>query len=334
MILNRKDLLKIFDKIMPGIDKKDSLEGMSHFYFSGTNIITYNDRISIQHPLKTDFDLFVKATDIYKILSKLKTDDITLVGDKDKLNISCKTMKANLATVSNDEVISRIKNVASSLSKIKWKKLPTNFISNLILCSYTASTQESDRTLTCVYVNGSDCVASDNNRISHAKMEEPVDELFVKASEIKNLASINPVEYAVSKSWIHFKNSDGCIFSIIKVSGNFPDFLPFFDFEGTEVNLPSDILEGVDIASVLVSDDPAIQFKISKGFCHISVQSEAGTMKFRSKIDYNGKDVSFTINPDFLKQMMEHSSSITVSNKMAKLHTDDENFSMVTALYA
>lgn len=332
MEISRKELLSVLESVKPGVASKDANDSMAYFLFSGTDVVTYNDKISIQHPFKTPFSLFVKASDLHKIMSRLTEDKIIATEKGNKLNIKCKTMIANLSTIQDDEISERIANVHKSLKGSKWAKLPENFCDSISLCAFFASTQESDQTLTCVHVNGSDCISSDNKRISHAVLDSPLKTMFVKASEIKNLIAIHPVKYAISKAWLHFKNEDGCIFSIRKMDGKFPEFLPFFDFDGTEINLPQDILEGMDIASIFAEDsDPSINIKISKGNIIISVKSDAGTIQHRSKIDYDGDDISFIINPSFLKQMMTHSSSIIVAKDKARLETD--NFRLVTALY-
>lgn len=332
--MKRKELLKVLENVKPAITSSDMTDSMSYFFFSGKNIITYNDHISIQHPFKTDFTLFVKATDLYKTITKLNTDEISLTEKDGKLNVKCNKMNANLSTIHDEEIVERIKSVQNSLRKAKWKELPNDFSDGISLCSFIASKQESDQTLTCVLIDGTDCISSDNKRVSHAILGSSVERMLIKATEIKNLTVLNPIKYATQKAWVHFRNSENCIFSIRRVEGQFPDFLQFFDFEGVNVNLPKNILEGVDLASIFAdTSDPTINIGISKGFVIVSVQSDSGTFKFRAKIKYTGEDVSFKINPEFLKQMMLHSSSIVISEDKAKLETDDKSFSIVTALY-
>lgn len=332
--MKRLDLLRILEKIKPGIAANELVESMTYFLFSGKNVVTYNDKISIQHPLKTDFNLFVKAKDLYKIVTTLSSETVKMTEKNGKLNIKSKSLNANLSTIEDDEVRSRIKTVEKSLKKAKWAKLPENFCGNISLCSFNASTLETEQTLMCVYINNTDCVASDNRRIAHSVFSEPMEEMLIKASEIKNLIAIEPTEYSKTKTWLHFKNESKCIFSIRRIDGQFPDFLPFFEFEGEQINLPSNILEGMDLTSVLVDQsDPFVTVTISNGICVVTGKSESGKIQHRSKIDYKGKEISFVINPNFLKEMMSHTSSITVAAERAKLKTEN-NFTLVTALYS
>lgn len=330
--MKTKELLNVLEKVKPGISSKNTNESMSYFYFSGKDIITYNDKISIQHPFQTDFNLFVKANDFYKLISKISEDEIDVVEKNEKLNITAKTARSRLSTIHDNEISERIENLGDLLKEAKWGKLSDNFCNCLSLCFNTASTQDLAGTLTCVYIKDNICVSSDNSRISYATLDSPLEEMFIQASEIKNLIAIEPKEYSISKSWIHFKNEDGCVFSIRKIEGNFPDFMQLFEFEGTEITFPEDILEGIDIASILVDTNyKSINIKIAKNFLILSAKSDGGQILHRSKIDYDGKEINFSINPEFIKEMMKHSTSVFIGKDKAKLHSD--NFSMLTAFY-
>lgn len=334
MKIEKTKILSILEKVKPGITRTEHIEAMSYFFFSGKDIITYNDKISIQHPFKTDFSLFVKASDLHKIISKLNSDIVTILEKDGKLNITCKKVKASLPTIMDKEVSDRIETISKSLKNVKWKTLPENFSKSISLCYFTASKQESDGTLTCVYVNEKNCVSSDNNRISHAVLTSDIDEMFIKASEVKNLIDTNPIEYAITKAWLHFKNKDGCIFSIRKQDGKYPDFFQFFDFKGQIIELPKEVMEGIDLNSIFVDEtNPSVNCKITNGFLFISTKSIAGRITHKSKINHNGNDVLFVINPLFLKEMIKYSSSVIIGDDKIKIKTDDDSFSILTALF-
>jgi len=340
MEVNRKELLEVLDKVRPGVDTKGVMESMSYFLFSGTDIVTCNYKISIHHPFETYFSLLVKANDLYKLLSKLSSDFVTLIAEDTKLIIKNKTVKAELPTIQDNNLSERIEFIHKSLENAKWKQLPENFCDGISICVPFASTQEYEQTLSCVYVNGNACVSSDNKRIAYVALKNPVDSMFITASEIKKLVVTQPVEYTISDNLLHFKNENGCIFSIQKINGGFPDIQSFLDFEGTKINLPQDILEGIDIASILADyDNPSVSIKVSENTIFISTESESGTVKYKSETDYDGDDISFKINPLFLKQMIEQTKQnnrslpqIIVNETAARLETEDKSLIIVSAL--
>jgi hypothetical protein len=331
--MNRKKLLEILKKIKPGVADKDIVESMTYFYFSGKEVVTYNDKISILHPLETDFNLFVKADDLYKIVSLSKAESFKIEEKGTQLNIRSKSMNVNLTTIIDEEIVDRIGLINKALEDVKWKKLPSNFIECARLCSFAASKIEAESTLSCVYFNGANSQAFDNDRFASAQLEGKVDEMFVKASQLSNLASIEPVLYCTTKAWINFKSDDGCIFSIRRIAGDFPDLLGVLEFDGRTVDLSTDILEGADIASIFVdSMEPVITIKISKGKCIVSIKSEGGGSQHRSKINYEGADIQFNLNPDFLREMLQHSTTITIDDESTKAKLSTENFTLMTSL--
>lgn len=335
-VYERKKALKILQKIKPGIAGKDLVESMQYFFISGKNIISYNDRISIMHPFKTDFSAFVKADSFFNVMSKSSMNEFTMEKKDESVFVKSrenKKVNVKLSTITDDEVIIRIKSVDESLQKVKWFKLPENFTECINLCAFAASTSELDSTMSSVRIDENMCVASDNSRIAKAILEKKMQSMFIKASEVKNLTSIDPSSYTLSKAWLHFKNKEGCIFSIRRIEGSYPDFFPHFDFEGDKVTLPQDITEGTDLATIFTDavEQPFIEITVHKNKCKLSVQSEGGGLKFSTDIKYTGNKVEFKVNPSFLAEMMKHSTTIIFTEGKAKLET--ENFSLVTALF-
>lgn len=329
----RKRVLEILKMIKPGIASKDLVESMQYFFISGTEIVTYNDRISITHPFDSNFSAFVKAESFFNVMSKSSVESFMLAKDEGTVSVKAKGLNVKLPVVIDDEVISRIKNIGKDLVNVKWNVLPENFADCITLCSFAASKSESESTLSCVHIQGASCIASDNNRIASATLKKETQEMFIKASEIKNLISVAPIVYTISSAWLHFKNEAGCIFSIRRIKGDYPNFLPHFEFEGSRVDLPQDLTEGTDLASIFTSEteQPSISIKIVNNLCILSVLSESGGLDFETKIEYSGDPLKFTINPDFLLEMMKYSTSVVITEGKAKLET--ENFSLLTSLY-
>lgn len=331
--MKRKDLLSALLSVKPGIASKDIIESMTYFYFSGESVISYNDVISIQYPLKTDFTTFVKADDFFKVISRIKCDEVKFKLEDNALKMRGDKMMSTFATIYDENIIKRIDTVKESMNEGKTKKLPTDFLESIKLCTQVASRNESDQLLTCIFIKGKDIVSTDNIRIAHAEMHTAMDEMLIKASELKALIDINPIFYRVTKSWIHFINADGCVFSIRGTKGTYPDMLKFMKFDGIEVTLPSDILDGVDIASVFTDDaNDSVSISIKDKTCRVFKESQAGKIDFRSPIDYTGQDVTFNIHPDLLKEMMTHSTNIVIAASRAKLETD--GFTLVTSLFS
>jgi len=330
--MKRKQLLSAIISVKPGVASKDIIESMTYLYFSGEAVISYNDVISIQYPLVTDFKTFVKADDFFKVISKIKSEEVKFKLEDTSLKMRADKMMSTFATIFDEEIIKRIATVSESRKGVKPRKLPTDFVESVRLCMQVASKNESDQLLTCLSINGKDIVSTDNIRIAHAEMKSDMEEMLIKASELKALIAINPIAYAATKTWIHFINAEECVFSIRRTKGAYPDMLKFTEFDGIEVTLPQEILDGVDIASVFTDDaNDSISITIKNKTCRVFKESQAGKIDFRSAIDYTGQDVTFNIHPDLLKEMMTHSTNLVIAASRARLETD--GFTLVTSLF-
>jgi DNA polymerase III sliding clamp (beta) subunit (PCNA family) len=302
-----------------------------YFYFTGNHVVTYNNIVSIQHPLKTNFVGFVKAHDFFNFVSKVTVDEIVTKLEKGKLKLKAGKLQATLPTINDADVTKRIEAIAKQASGLKWLKLPDNFGEAINLCKFAASKNESDQTLTCIKLEGTDCIAADNSRAAYNKLAKPIKPMFLKATEVKALLDIKPTGYSLNKSWLFFRNKTGCTFSIRSVQGVYPDFLSSFKFEGKTVEIPDAILEGVDVASIFTDDDtPKINISVANGMCTISVASANGEFTYPHPIKYKGDDFAFSIAPDFLVEMMKHSTEIIVDEGRAKIISGD--FQMVISL--
>jgi hypothetical protein len=332
-IYNKTKTLDILSNIKPGLALKDVVEGMKNFYFDGNSVITYNDKISILHPFKTDFQTFINADVFYKLVAKLPTDTFKMKKSKDKILFKAKGLNVNLPSIIDSEIVQRIKLVKKGIKKVEWKKLPDNFSDSISLCSFAASQTEVDSTLSCVNIDDKICVASDGKRIAYAHLDSKMDSMFIKASEVKHLTEINPTHYGISKGWLYFKNEQKCIFSMRKIEGNFPNWKHFFEFEGSKVDLPEKLLQGVDLASILTDKGTHhLSIFIENNKCILTVKTETGKLIYKADIEYDNEPIDFVINPDFLKEMMKFSTSIVFTEGRAKLET--ESFAVLTALYS
>jgi DNA polymerase III sliding clamp (beta) subunit (PCNA family) len=334
LLYEKKETLEILQAIKPGLAIKDIVESMTNFYFSGTTVVTYNDKISISYPFVTDFQGFVRADTLYNLIAKLPHTAFKLKQDDNSIKLISKGVNVTLPSIEDSEVTDRITLINNEIENVKWKKVPENFSESISICSFAASKSETESTISCVYVDTDKCVATDSKRIAFAKLSDSMKPMFIKASEVKHLVKIDPIYYGLSKGWLFFKNKIGSIFSMRKIEGDFPAWEKLFDFEGKTIELPKNILQGIDLATVFTQIDHSatLGIIIENNLCHILISTEGGNLKYKQPVKYDGEQIKFVVNPEFLKEMLKHSTVITFSDKRAKLET--ETYSILTALYS
>jgi hypothetical protein len=69
MIVKKQELIAVMDAIKPGLSKKDITRQLQDFFFTGKEIATYNEKISVLHPYETDFKVSVSSEWLYKQVS-------------------------------------------------------------------------------------------------------------------------------------------------------------------------------------------------------------------------------------------------------------------------
>jgi DNA polymerase III sliding clamp (beta) subunit (PCNA family) len=149
------------------------------------------------------------------------------------------------------------------------------------------------------------------------------DELLIPADAAKEIIKHEPTEYATTEGWLHFKNDDGLIFSCRTINGEFPNFDPFLENEGTEVVFPAVMPEMMDRANIL-SDGNRVGIILEEDFITVGTESDAGWFEESIEAVYKGKEVEFEIQPEFLKTILKFKGTATVCENV--LMFEAENF--------
>ncbi len=334
MRVNRENFYKILDIVKVGLSRSKSLEGMLYFQFTGDSIMAYNNQILVTYKFKTDFSCFVHADNLIKIVSKLKDEEIDISLKDETFLVKARNTQLKLATIEDSEISERTEAVIKAISECKWYTIPENFSECAKLCQFAASKKESDATLQCISINNTSMISSDNNRIATAVLSKKMKPMLLKAEFIPTVTGLNLSKYDVTKSWIHFKEKDeNFILSVRRIMGNFPDFGSILNsIEGEEVSLSDDLVRGLDVSEIFIDEfNSSVNLAFSKGKCIVTTNSDAGSMKFQSKADYNGEPFEFSVSPEFLVEMLNHSTSLTHSKDKIGIKSGD--FQIVTALF-
>ena len=335
--MKREELLKALEMIKPGVDDKDKANlGQDNCLFSGDTVSSFNNDIAITYPIDSGIKALVRAMDLISILKKLRkiSETVKIESISGKIMLTTSSSKNELATIEDPVVEERLLTVHKAVSDLKWMKLPVNFIDNLHVCAMAASKKESQFTLACVYAEGVNMIGSDNDKVAWATLDAPVKKMLIRASCVKSIININPIQYSGDSAFYHFKNEDGAIVSIRRVTGEYPiEYMNFFDFQGQTFSIPNEALGGIELASVFVDEKaPTISVQVHPGRCIISSGVKRGSSKFRVDISYKGEPFTFHIDPDVFKELLKHNTEITVGDNVAKIVVDDSNLKMLTTL--
>ena len=338
MLINREELLNNLTKLNVGLSSKAIVEQTTHYLFTKDFISTYSGENCVIVPFKTGLECTIQADEFYKLISKIKQDKINLKLNENKIQIKAKGVNSELVVSTESDLYEIIENLQIEKYKKKAKQIPEDFIEAINLCSFSASKDMTNMVLTCININKDYIVSSDDLRISRYKLKNKFEDNFLlPVKSAIELVKFNPVKYALSESWIYFFTEDDVVFCSRIVSDEYPNVDEFFDFEGEKITFPENIVNSIDLASVMSEAD----FEIDK---KIKIEIDGTTIKCKGEGDIGWVEsvtesemnleakISFSINPIFFAKIANKSTKVKISKDKALFIMD--NFEHLIALYA
>ena len=326
MKVNKEELQKALEIVKPGLANKELIEQSTSFAFIKGRVVTYNDEISISHPIKgLDLDGAILADNLYKFLGKIKKDDLELTIENNEIVLTTGKAKAGLVLQSEiklplDEEIA---------IEGKWHPLPENFVERIKFVMTACSRDMSQPVLTCVHVNKEGFVeASDGFRVAKYELgvDMPVDTFLIPASAVVDMTRLKPIRISEGKGWIHFRTREGTIISCRIYKDKFPETSALLAIKGTRLLLPDTIKEVLDRAMIFAKRDHILDESViitmkDKKFM---VKAESDSAWFKEEVDtpYNGEPIEFIITPYLLKGIVSETQAGILSGSKLKFEGD------------
>lgn len=337
MKINPEKLLKALDKVKGGLPSES--EKVPHFIFHNNNIIAYNYQACVIYPFEfeTEKGFAVPADEFYKIISKLKNlNEVDLTVKDAKLKIKGKGINGQLSCIFDDTDMFEFIDILDLESEKKYKKLPKDFIEGLKMCMFSASKDQSQLALGCLFIDGAFIASTDDVRITDYEMKDEIDDSFlIPLRSVNILVNFDMTEYFADESWIYFTNGD-IVFCCRMVNEEFPQIEEFFEFDGVDIKLPDSLKEYVETAAIMSDGtfdiDQNISVKISKDKINVRGEKDIGWIETSTDIKLDiENDIEFIINPIFFKTILDKTNIVRVGENRA-LFSIGDNFRHLVAL--
>lgn len=322
MKINRIELLKVLDVCKPGLARKEIVAEAIRFIFTGENITTFNDEIAVVAPFVTDFQCSVNGDELYKILAGIKEDEVDVTVEKDQMKLKSKKTKAGLSTIigEKERVDSLVKKLQeSTLGKGFWRRLPVDFVDGLTLCMFNASKDMTTGVRCCVAVNEDKVYSTDSVRISRYVMDGTVKEMLIPARNVVELVKYPIKKYGKSDGWLHFLTDDNVMFNCRMMIGEYPYTIDrFFDKKATlgPFNIPAELQDVMKNATIMATGDEIVakmvEMKIEEGKITCRSEKDRGWMEKEVDFEYDGKTITFFINPIFMAQILTKATALSL----------------------
>lgn len=334
MQVSREVLLSQLDSVYPGISSKDIIEQGSCFAFQDGKVFSFNDEVACQCECDIGFTGAIQAEPLLRILRKLEEDELGITVTEGEIIIKGKKRRSGLRYESAITLpISAIEQPG------KWKSLNPEFTEAVDVVKNTASKDQTAFALTCVHITPEYVESTDNIQISRYKLETGFDSNFLLRREsVQHIVGLGMSKFSVTKSWVHFKNKRGLIFSCRSHDAQFPDTSGPLKAKGSAATLPKGLSKAAETAEVFSSenDDNMVVVELRTGKVKLSGHGVSGWHEEVKKMNYDGPDIKFMIAPALLSRITAQHNECQITDSILKviegkytyvtcLHKDDKD---------
>jgi DNA polymerase III sliding clamp (beta) subunit (PCNA family) len=319
--MKKEELLKALEIVKPGLTNRDIIEQSNSFAFVNGRVVTYNDEISLSHPVEgLTITGAVKAEELHQLLRKIKKDEVEIVVTDKEITLTAGRAKAGLTL--QQEIKLPIEAIGTHGD---WQKIPEDFMKALKFAMAACGHDSSQAVLTCVHVNENGFVeGSDNYRVTRYKLAKKlsVGSFLIPATSVKEVIKINPTEIAEGEGWIHFRTASDTILSCRILGDAYPDTAPFLKVKGTEITFPKTIKDILDRAAVFAKQSDAVNEEVAVTLDNkritLGSQSETGWYNEEANSSYEGEKVEFSIVPYLLRDILDETQVCLYNGSMLK----------------
>jgi DNA polymerase III sliding clamp (beta) subunit (PCNA family) len=318
MKTNRKSLVDILGLVSPALSTKEVVENSTCFIFANGRILTYNDEVSISHKFDIGFEGAVKGKEFLTLLQKMGDEEIDLETTESHVLITGTKTKAKIRVEPNNN-LNELLDMLGKPCETDWKPLPETFRPSVDFCMFSVGRDPNKPLLTTVYVGGDVAVSSDDNRITVCQLGEGVNlkSFCLPVGAVKELKSFLPVEYTFTDGWIHLRTKELTTFSSRVMMGLYPVDRARQIVDGATgelLKLPNGLIETLERTGIFTTDGKTdrVQITIDAGFLTVVGEGPNGSCEETARVRYSGAPLSFDVSPEFLKNILQHTSDVMV----------------------
>lgn len=334
MRIDREEFLRQLESVLPGLSTREIIEQSSCFIFKDKKVMTYNDEIACSQKSCLPIEGAVQALPLVSILRKLQEKHLEITSGNEELLISGKRKRIGIRMEA--EILLPVESIEIPE---EWKELPDDFADAISIVQQCAGKDDSQFMTTCIHLHPKYVEATDRYQAARYKMRMGIEEpTLVRKDSLKHIISLDMTEFSETKTWIHFRNPSGLILScrcFITESEDYPNLSSILKVEGIPTILPKGLKEAAEKAEVFSVEnveDNQVTINLQKGKLRITGRGPSGWFSEITRIKYDGRNLSFTISPSLLIELVQHYSKCEIAQE--RLKVDVGKFQYVTVLGA
>lgn len=332
MKIQREDFLNDLNMVKPGLSPREFVEQSSCFVFREGTVMTFNDEVCCRKEVPLNITGAVQATTLLAILEKLEDPELKVRLNDDK-ELEFKGNGKGFGVTIEAEIFLPVDKVEMPE---KWRPLPKEFTEAVGLVQHCVSTDESKFKLTCIHLHPDFIEASDNLQIMRVKIATGLkNPTLIRGTSLQHITHLAMDEICMTKTWVHFRNQAGLIFSCRRYDEEYHDLSQFIKIKGHSIVIPKGMSMASDRAAVFAAEksgEPLVNVCLdgSKGLMRLKGKGLVGWYKEIKSVAYDGPYMSFFIAPDLLKHISERYSEAEIEE--GKLKVSGGSWEYVTFL--
>lgn len=322
------DLKEVLARLLNILTNKGLVENANKFIFSGDKIHVFDGQTFIQVNFKTEIFGSVEGDSFFKYIEKMGTAKIEMTQTEDKVNVKRGKSVASFVTEKDEDC-------PIVIDGVEWKKAPENFLAGLNACSYTCGEDYTDMRSVVIHVKNNFVESTDGERITRFTLSSKVrGELFIPKDLVSFLTKGKIVSYAQTEEWMFFKNqnSDLICHRCISLAEEYEDLGKVVEGcnEGEKLELPEKMYDSIEKAAIFQNDVKVESDKRITIRCKgekLRIESNGSHGNFLEIINSNiQRNFAFSINPNFLMQIMEKSNQILFHEDYIRIEAEEYVF--------
>ena len=318
--------MKALEIVKPGLAKKGLIEQSDSFCFLNDCVVTYNDEISISHPVEgLNITGAIQADTFHRFLTKSKQEEIEI--DITDTEVLIKAGKAKAWFTLKVDVALPLEEIEE---QGEWQEIGTDVLSMIKMAVPYCSGNMVNPELTCVHVDGNGAIiAGDNMQLFRAEIPVmKITPFLLPASTAKWLDGYTPTHISGGKRWVHFKTEDGTILSCRVFDGKYPDPSAILAMRGDPITLPKALGEILDKAEIfakreLDSQDAAELSLTSNGKLMIKAECESGRFEETARVKYDGEGFTVIVHPGMLRTIATKVRECSLGKTFMRFDSDN-----------
>lgn len=319
--MNRAELIKTIQRIMPGTDSSGSSVGQSEcIVFKDGMAYSFNDQIAIRAEVEVPFEGAIEASKLLQALQTQSSDEVKMELKGEKVIVKSGKRKCTLALNQKIELPISIIELPN-----RWRPVSDDFVEAIGTAAKTAGRDENKYTLTCVHIAPDRIEATDNIQLLRWLTKTGVRKsTLISGRTAIILQKYNVVESGLTDKWIHFRDDTSLVYSVRTHEDEYPDMTAYYEVEGAPVVFPPDIGEVASRASSFLESakEDGIRVQLDNGMMFVAGEGHTALYEERARVDYDGPTIAFHINPGICQKLSKEAIDTIISEDRIKVVTE------------